>query len=225
MHTSELTKEDFYKIRAESYPLDDPEALLRYERAMRWLELKEGIAVREVGCKFAILRDLLNRFSGTANYAAVDIDKATLEKIPGYNQSQFLCHNVNYGIPFDNSSADYIFCLEVLEHLENATAFMREVKRVLKPGGSLILSVPNPYCWMELLGNIRLMPDGEGHISTFTHQNIDALLRFSGLLLEDVMGTYTRIPFSCRVFGKYTIFATSNIFLARSYLFLIRKPI
>ncbi|WP_413766458.1 class I SAM-dependent methyltransferase, partial [Vibrio vulnificus] len=74
------------------------------------------------------------------DYMAADIDEETLRKIPGYDPKIFLTHNVNSGLPFAGESADYIVCLEVLEHLEDATRFLSEVSRVLKPNGRLILS-------------------------------------------------------------------------------------
>lgn len=218
-----ITKEAFYEARAKSYPMEDPEALIRYSRAMSWIEIKNDISVREVGCKFAVLRDLLLQTTQNADYVAVDIDETTLLKIPGYNSRQFICHNVNDGLPFDDATADYIFCMEVMEHLENASFFLSEAKRVLKPGGRLVLSVPNPYCWMEILWNSLSLKDGEGHISSFTHQNIDALLRFGGLKLIDKMGTYTRLPLTRRMFGKYKLMETDRLFLTRSYMFLIEK--
>lgn len=224
MQSKELSKEIFYQLRGETYSLTDPEALIRYERAMTWLDLKESTVVREVGCKFAILRDLLEKAPVKTNYAAVDIDEATLQKIPRYDSNTFICQNVNLGLPFENLSADYIFCLEVLEHLENPTYFLAEVKRVLKPGGKLVLSVPNPYCWMELIWNIRRLPDSEGHIASFSHLNINALLGFAGLKLNAIQGTYTHIPFSRRLTGTYKRATTDNIFLTRSYLYLIEKP-
>jgi hypothetical protein len=60
------------------------------------------------------------------------------------------------------------------------------------PGGKLMLSVPNVYCWMEWLDNTRRARDIKGHIATFTQQNIDAL-GFCGMTLRDVKGTFTRI--------------------------------
>ena len=219
----EITKEDYYKLRAETYPFDDQEALIRYGKILDWLDLKEGVVIREIGCKFAVLRDLLDKHVRNADYIAVDIDEATLRKIPKYNPEQFICHNVNEGFPFHDSSVDYLVCLEVLEHLENPTSFMAEVNRILKPGGKLVLSVPNPYCWMEWLGNYRKRPDSEGHISSFTYQNIDALLRFEGLVLSDIKGTFTRIPFSRRLFGNYKLMESKNMLLTRSFMFLIEK--
>jgi SAM-dependent methyltransferase len=51
--------------------------------------------------------------------------------------------NLDAELPFGNRSFDYVTCLEGLEHIENPQQAMREFARVLKPGGHLIVSVPN----------------------------------------------------------------------------------
>ena len=45
-------------------------------------------------------------------------------------------------IPFPSASYDHVLCTEVLEHAEDPEALMTEMHRVLKPGGSLIMTVP-----------------------------------------------------------------------------------
>ena len=45
--------------------------------------------------------------------------------------------------PFPGEQFDSIVAIDVLEHLENEQPFLREVKRVLKPGGRAIITVPN----------------------------------------------------------------------------------
>ena len=221
---SRITKADFYRLKGEGYELYDPEAMVRYQNVLRWISLRDGIAIREVGCKYAVLRDILAKRALRADYVAVDIDAETLKKIPGFNERQFICHDVNEGLPFEDSSADYLVCLEVLEHLENATAFLEEAKRVLRQRGRLIVSVPNPYSWMEWLANLRRFGDTEGHVATYTHQNIDALMKFSGLVVRDVMGTFTRVPFSRRLSGRYFLLRTNRMLLTRSFMYLIEKP-
>ncbi len=44
---------------------------------------------------------------------------------------------------FPDNTFDYVLFLEVIEHLENPFAVVREISRVLKPGGSLYISTPN----------------------------------------------------------------------------------
>lgn len=51
--------------------------------------------------------------------------------------------NLDRKLPFSDQSFEYVTCLEGLEHIENPQQAMREFARVLKPGGHLIVSVPN----------------------------------------------------------------------------------
>lgn len=46
-------------------------------------------------------------------------------------------------LPYQDEEFDYITCLEGLEHIENPHQAMREFGRLLKPGGQLVVSVPN----------------------------------------------------------------------------------
>lgn len=46
-------------------------------------------------------------------------------------------------LPFVDNSFDVLCCFQVLEHLENGPEFLFDAKRVLKPGGELILTTPN----------------------------------------------------------------------------------
>ncbi len=51
--------------------------------------------------------------------------------------------DLNAGLSEPHACADAILALEVIEHLENPRAFLREAARVLKVGGGLVLSTPN----------------------------------------------------------------------------------
>jgi 2-polyprenyl-3-methyl-5-hydroxy-6-metoxy-1,4-benzoquinol methylase len=45
--------------------------------------------------------------------------------------------------PFEDASVDVVMAVEILEHLENPRSFLRELWRVLEPGGVAIVSTPN----------------------------------------------------------------------------------
>lgn len=46
-------------------------------------------------------------------------------------------------LPFGDESVDAVMAIEILEHLENPRGFLRETRRVLRPGGVAIVSTPN----------------------------------------------------------------------------------
>ena len=51
--------------------------------------------------------------------------------------------DLNQSLPYPSESFDFITCVEGLEHLENPFNALREFHRLLKPGGKVILSLPN----------------------------------------------------------------------------------
>ena len=53
------------------------------------------------------------------------------------------CHNLQVPFPFPDGSFDSILGIEVFEHLFDPAYALSEMRRVLKPSGHIILSVPN----------------------------------------------------------------------------------
>ena len=220
-----ISKAEFYRERGKRYELTDAEATVRYHRAMEWIEARSDQVIVDVGCKLALLREYLRVRDLDYRYVGIDIDADTLDRLGATNardsREAFICHDVNTGFPMERESADYVVCLEVMEHLENASAFLEDARRVLKRHGRVIISVPNPYCWMEVLSNLQSRPDGEGHIASFTSQSIDALARFGGFRVEAYSGTFTRVTFTKRLLGRYVLMETCAFFLTRSNMYLL----
>lgn len=46
-------------------------------------------------------------------------------------------------LPYDDQTFDFIVCIEGLEHIENPANAIREFSRLLKPAGTLVVSLPN----------------------------------------------------------------------------------
>lgn len=55
--------------------------------------------------------------------------------------------DVDDGLPFSNSFFDVVSCIAVLEHVFNPPNLVKEIHRVLKPGGIFLKQVPNSV-WM-----------------------------------------------------------------------------
>lgn len=63
-------------------------------------------------------------------------------------------YDLNEGLPFKQSSFDVVIGLEVLEHLYNPYEMMKEIKRVLKPNGYAIISMPNTASIFSRIGQV-----------------------------------------------------------------------
>jgi SAM-dependent methyltransferase len=59
--------------------------------------------------------------------------------------------DLNASWPFESGSFDIIVLQEVIEHLENVPHVFREARRILRPGGCLIMSTPNMLNWTSRL--------------------------------------------------------------------------
>jgi SAM-dependent methyltransferase len=137
----------------------------------------------------APLGRVLDAGCGTGLYTREWIPRATHVDAFDYNQSfvdklqRRLSHvpNVTFKqgsateIPFPDATYDLVTHIEVLEHIEDDRKVVSELWRVLKPGGRLILSVPQPPAPFEDSEHVR-----EG----YTTDEIYALLQAQGFVVK-----------------------------------------
>ena len=92
------------------------------------------------------------------------------------HQIEWIVGDLNEKIALPEQSFDVIISAEVIEHLENPRAIAREWFRLLKPGGTLILSTPNNESYRSFLALLI-----KGHFVAFGDTcypaHITALLR------------------------------------------------
>ena len=80
----------------------------------------------------------------------------------------------------------HAFLFQVLEHLGDLNSFVSQLRRVLKPGGLVFMSVPNPR-WIEFNERNGLLLDmPPNHISRFTDGAVKSLSSRSGFSLEEL---------------------------------------
>jgi SAM-dependent methyltransferase len=113
----------------------------------RYVTLENGV-ILDVGCGIGTYVKHLRDFSDTVYGVDVDIEKVK-------EASQYL-PNIKQGsaevLPFDDRMFDIVLSHEVLEHVGDDQLAVREAFRVLKPGGRLLVFVPNRWYPFETHG-------------------------------------------------------------------------
>lgn len=71
---------------------------------------------------------------------AADIDK---ERFKYHREIEFQHCDIREKIPFPDGHFDYVILMEVIEHLRNPYMVMPQIYRIIKKGGTLIISTPN----------------------------------------------------------------------------------
>lgn len=74
---------------------------------------------------------------------ALDLDSKSFE-VDGVD---FVAGNLEERLPIADESYDCVACVDGIEHLENAFHLVRECHRILKPGGTIVISTPNTSSW------------------------------------------------------------------------------
>ena len=115
---------------------------------------------------------------------------------------KFMVHNLDAtGLPFPDAYFRVVSCIMVLEHVFDVFGLLRETRRVIKPGGMLVLEVPNigyiKHIASLIMGRVprtgaKLYPfselsgwDGQ-HLHHFTIKESRWLLEYSGFRVKQV---------------------------------------
>lgn len=94
--------------------------------------------ILDVGCGTGTMLTYLARF-GSAE--GVDIDTEAIEYCRARGLKQ-VSQSAADSLPFANDTFDLVTALDVVEHIDDDLGVLREVRRVLRPGGQLLLTVP-----------------------------------------------------------------------------------
>ncbi|SHK17676.1 Ubiquinone/menaquinone biosynthesis C-methylase UbiE [Desulfatibacillum alkenivorans DSM 16219] len=86
-------------------------------------------------------------------------------------------------LPFADNSFDYVICSEVLEHIPDDQSAVAEMARVLKPEGTLVVSVPlylpEKICWALADETYRRMAGG--HVRIYKKKELEQIFGEAGL--------------------------------------------
>lgn len=164
----------------------------RIRKVHAWLaahgHLADGRRVAEIGYATGGLLDRLD--GGSFERVAVDInDRSVAQGIT------FVRHDCNEDLAFaDDGSFDVVFAGEVIEHLYDDSRFLREIHRILRPGGVVALTTPNLFFLVNRIvfpfGRMPYFAYAPFHYHIYSRRTLAGLVREQGFEVERITSSH-----------------------------------
>lgn len=218
--------EDFYEQDAARYNIwETPKRgslyfkeVLRYERLLE-LVPREARRVLDLGCGDGFLSVMLAKRGHQVT--ALDLARGRLDKFADKAAAllitQVQASATETGLA--DASFDAVVSSEVLEHLAEPRAMLAEVVRLLAPGGTFVVCVPNDeQLRLVECPRCRERFNVDGHLHSFSAATLTSLLAEAGLVpqrtrtfrnkrTEKVRGGVIHIPYGAWIRGTDALFS------------------
>ena len=163
-----------------------------------------GRRVLDLGCRYgAVTRHYLEGNS----VVGIDVDREALAEAEKLGIETHWA-DLDQPLEFPEASFDVVVAGELLEHLRHPQQVVAEIRRVLRPGGTFVGSVPNAY---RLKGRLLFLfgrpPENDPtHLQMFSGADVRALLTgFEDTHVHFVAGRL--VPIHPRLFANDIVFA------------------
>ena len=110
------------------------------EPALKLLDIKRGDTVLDCGCGLGYF--LLKLRDTGATLHGIDVSPESAEFVRKHITPHVKVGSVE-SIPYPDNTFDKALFCEVIEHVEDDASVLREIRRVLKPGGRVLISTPS----------------------------------------------------------------------------------
>lgn len=212
-----MTKIYTTEITSEEITSDNPIHQRLFKAYVVASDYAEG-DVLEVGCGEGRGIDLL--MQKARSFTAVDKIKPVIDSLQKkYPQGKFMSMNIPPLSGLNDNTYDVVVSFQVIEHIEDDSLFLKEIHRVLKPGGTALLTTPNRR--LSLTRN-------PWHIREYLPEELEQLAKkiFDYVELKGITGNskvmkyYEENKKSVRRFTRWDIFDLQHRIPAR----LLRIP-
>ena len=158
-----------------------------HQRILTWLSGRSQSRILDLGCSDGALGDQLRGLGHEVTGVDVEDSKPVRDRV-----DTFITADLEDGIPPEvGSGYDIVLAADVLEHVRQPQRILADAHRCLRPGGSLIVSIPNFAHWYPrtrvAMGFFDYDQRGildRGHVRFFTRRSFERLARAQGFAVR-----------------------------------------
>lgn len=168
------------------------------------LDAKSNMKAIELGCGEGYSTQRLHRMLGS-NFVmmASEYVEGLLPQAKKLNPDVKIIQESVYELKHKDESFDVVFLLEVLEHLDYPDEALKEIKRILKPDGVLILGVPREPLWRALnMARGKYLKDFGNTVGHLNHWSARSLVKHVERHLGPVKVRKNPIPWTLVLASK-----------------------
>lgn len=167
---------DYYERSIRTNPLQWFWHTRRFKNISKLIGSVKG-EILDIGSADGTFTEVIANQSGAKKVIGIDILKNSVkyanQRFKKDKRLEFLVADA-HKLPFKSNRFEAVFCLEALEHIFDPQKVLFEIKRVLKPGGYVIILVPTDSLLFKILWWIVLHTWGrhwqETHVQSFEQQ-------------------------------------------------------
>lgn len=175
------TNKKIYNHKAVFYNVSNK----RLEQILYFFKDIKGKKILDIGCATGYIGKEIKKKNNIVY--GIDISPLAIKKAKKVLDEAYVVDLLEQKFPFKENSFDSIVCSEVVEHLIDNRNLFKQIGRVLKKNGFLIITTPNIVYWGHRLsifkGKFEYQSEGpfdEGHVHFFTYQTLRRCLASNG---------------------------------------------
>lgn len=185
----------------------------RVQTIFEWIPPRDDMVILDMPCGRGFYLNMYRHVNQRVRLIGGELDWDVILKakrnVGAFDDLKLINCNI-YALPYPDDTFDAAILSEILEHVDDDVAALREVMRVVKPGGVVAITVPNadyPFWWDPINKTLEFLfkrPIRTGtfaglwanHVRLYRRDQLREAVIKSGLLLEEERAfTHDSFPF------------------------------
>lgn len=184
----------------------------RVQTVFEWIDPQDGDVILDCACGRGFYLNMF-RYVSQCTLVGLELDWPVIQKAQQNvsHLANLLLNNANiYHLPYADNTYEGVILSEILEHIDDDVAGLKEVYRVLKPDGVVAITVPNanyPFWWDPINKTLETLFDTHisqgplagiwaNHVRLYTADQLRESVLAAGFIVEEERAfTHHSFPF------------------------------